>query len=319
MTVLDHLRYAAGRDDRGDTIVEVLIVISLISLMLVAGFKTTNESSVAVRDSQEHAEALYILRGQVERLRPLATGTSAAIYAPNKVFCIDSNGAVQTFTSYTSVPPIASDDWTNYPPACKYVNNLYNLSVTYDTSSRVFTFLARWDRISHDRDQVELFYRLPPPPPPLPQYTSCSDAGINSETYFFDFTITPFAADWKVWHHNGLLPPHPMSTVPYNLSPGIPAGTYDYWAVAGDDTSFNPLANNRELHYMFYDSSGSVITQTVDTPDFNINPAFSQPVMGALIVPTGKTISYIMVQHSSDQGGTDDALFAACLALRLAH
>lgn len=155
-------KYIFGHTQAGDTIVEVLIAIAVISLILTGAFVVTSRSARAVRDSQEHAEALFLLQGQIERVRSLAASSSSTVYNSSAIFCIDTANTVQTGFGYAVVPPLAADNWSQYPAACKGVNGLYNESITYDSSTHVFTFLSRWDGVTHDRNQVELFYRIQP-------------------------------------------------------------------------------------------------------------------------------------------------------------
>ena len=149
------------RTDRGDTLVEVLISMSVIGFILASTFVTANQSSTNIRDSQEHAEATAILQGQVESLRPLATGTASAIYG-NNIFCTDSAGTVQTGFQYGTIPSLTNDSWSMYPAACQNAGGRYNLSVAYDNTTQVFTLRARWDRLSHGRDEAIFFYKIQP-------------------------------------------------------------------------------------------------------------------------------------------------------------
>jgi prepilin-type N-terminal cleavage/methylation domain-containing protein len=69
---------------RGDTIVEVLIAIAIVSSVLAGAFTVSQKSTLAVRDSQERGEVLQILQGQVEQVRALALDQSddtSGVYA----------------------------------------------------------------------------------------------------------------------------------------------------------------------------------------------------------------------------------------------
>jgi type II secretory pathway pseudopilin PulG len=60
-------------NQRGDTIIEVVISIAVIASVLAGAFIVTDNSTHAVRDSEEHAEALQYVQGQIEILRSLAS------------------------------------------------------------------------------------------------------------------------------------------------------------------------------------------------------------------------------------------------------
>lgn len=56
-------------NSRGDTIVEVLIAITVMSSILGGAFVSARRSTNATRASQERVEALTIAQGQLERAR----------------------------------------------------------------------------------------------------------------------------------------------------------------------------------------------------------------------------------------------------------
>jgi len=74
------------RQQAGDTIVEVLIAVAIVSLVLVGAYASTNHNVRATQDTQEHSEALQLVQSQLEFLRangPPNTGDT----------CYDKNGA----------------------------------------------------------------------------------------------------------------------------------------------------------------------------------------------------------------------------------
>ncbi len=94
----------------GDTIIEVLVSMAIVSTILGGAFVTTRQSQVGVRNSQEHAEALKLVESQLEQLRgdtadainattPFCMYNEApvsAVIAPQSVYCTqDSAGAAQ--------------------------------------------------------------------------------------------------------------------------------------------------------------------------------------------------------------------------------
>jgi type II secretory pathway pseudopilin PulG len=177
----------------GDTIVEVLIAMAVIAMILAGAFVVTSRSTHAVRDSEEHAQALELLQGEVERVRSQAMSSTSAVYGPN-IFCIDNANTVQTGFGFAAIPPLATDSWSQYPAACQGIDNLYNEAVSYDSTSHVFTFVARWDGITHDRSQVELFYRIQPiaasAPPAAP--SGCANSGYTvTASTIYDATCNP--------------------------------------------------------------------------------------------------------------------------------
>jgi len=55
--------------ERGDTIVEVLIAIGIISLILVSAYAITAKNTAALQRNQERTEAQHLVEGQIEALR----------------------------------------------------------------------------------------------------------------------------------------------------------------------------------------------------------------------------------------------------------
>ena len=57
--------------ERGDTIVEVLIAISVMSLLIGGAFVLTNRSLQGTRAAQERLNALKLVESQLEQLKKL--------------------------------------------------------------------------------------------------------------------------------------------------------------------------------------------------------------------------------------------------------
>lgn len=56
-------------NERGDTIVEVLIAIGIISLVLVTSYAITNKNTAAIQQNQERVQAQHLVEAQIEALR----------------------------------------------------------------------------------------------------------------------------------------------------------------------------------------------------------------------------------------------------------
>src|SRR5437868_4001892 len=92
----DHRGWLAARrpltpDHRGDTIVEVLVVLAVLGLAIGISFATANRSLLATRAAQENSQATSYLQSQVEELRYLAPASSGQnIFQNGKFFCVDT-------------------------------------------------------------------------------------------------------------------------------------------------------------------------------------------------------------------------------------
>ncbi|MDB5181697.1 MAG: hypothetical protein JWP13_460 [Candidatus Saccharibacteria bacterium] len=160
-------RYSRRWGERGDTIVEVMIAIAVVSSVLAGAFTVTQKSTLAVRDGQERGEMLQILQGQVELVRAVAltqtTGPSSIYSSSPKYFCIDSatRSKVGYPASVTS-SPFPTTDTSSYPTQCKSISGRYNIAVTYNSTTNTFTFLGNWDRFAGGTNSMQLSYRIVP-------------------------------------------------------------------------------------------------------------------------------------------------------------
>ncbi len=151
--------------NRGDTIVEVLIAIVVIGAVLTGAYVTGNQSLNANRAAQERAEALKYVEGQVERIK----ANVAVLGAPSPPgpgagpYCLDkTTGAVDTITPPAGDPNINNDNFS-YPSGCNQglISGSYHLSITQ--TGGLYTIRARWDRIGGgSRQEIKTLYRIQP-------------------------------------------------------------------------------------------------------------------------------------------------------------
>lgn len=146
-----HLRMA------GDTIVEVLICILLISMVLGGAYTTVRRSTTGIRNSQEHAEALKRLEAQVEQIRTNASSATPTVYTTNTPFCMIDG----TLVSTTRQPEAAqcTQDGSGKPATDQPA---YKLSATRTDSNggHLITVRANWDSVTGVPAEETIFYRL---------------------------------------------------------------------------------------------------------------------------------------------------------------
>jgi type II secretory pathway pseudopilin PulG len=145
--------YKHGRlNNRGDTIVEVLIAIAVVSAVLGGAFAASRRSLLGARTSQERGEAVKFVEGQLESLKSALDDRSRAstIFALAGSFCLDDSLDVVT-------------DINN--AACrKGPDGRYRLAVTSvaipDTTGKEFRASATWDKIGGGpQERVEIVYK----------------------------------------------------------------------------------------------------------------------------------------------------------------
>jgi Tfp pilus assembly protein PilV len=121
------------RNERGDTIVEVLIAVAVVSLVLTSAYAVTNRNARAIQGSQEQAYAQKLLQQQVEYLRAapaLATGT----------------GCYTGAAAYTTIGN------------CNKINGgaTYKVKIVPGTTS---ILTAQWDTLAGSSAGITVYYR----------------------------------------------------------------------------------------------------------------------------------------------------------------
>ena len=138
---------------RGDTIVEVLISIAVISLVLGGAYVTTQRSLLASRDAQERGNALKLTEGQLEQLKNIASSSNASTLfgsGTTGTFCVVGGSIVSASNAGCAV------DSAGQPTGKEPV---YHLSAT--RSGNTFTVVNTWaSLINSTNDNVQLAYRL---------------------------------------------------------------------------------------------------------------------------------------------------------------
>jgi type II secretory pathway pseudopilin PulG len=164
------------KNSRGDTIVEVLLALAVLSVVLVGAFATSKRTLDNSRQAQERSEALKTMESQVERLKNIETTLDPF---DTQIKCINTDTSSATYnqlvsaynTSKSGAMPAntAADDpftGTNgYSAQCQQQNGgvIYYLSVEHsDTSAagqRFYTFRVRWDRVGGSgREEAKITY-----------------------------------------------------------------------------------------------------------------------------------------------------------------
>jgi type II secretory pathway pseudopilin PulG len=131
-------------NSRGDTIIEVLIAIGIVSLVLTSAYALTNKNVSSIMQVQEQGYAQKLVEQQVELLR-------AAVTKPTADGCFHpDNGAFVTPVSNATCKPVVGS--VNYAIAIK--NNPTGLSPA-DYRVRV-----NWDKLGGGTGQVTVYYRV---------------------------------------------------------------------------------------------------------------------------------------------------------------
>jgi type II secretory pathway pseudopilin PulG len=149
--------------NRGDTIIEVLLAIIVVGSVLAGAYVSSSHSLNANRASQERAEALNFVQGQIEMIKNKVSN----LINRDGPWCLNSTGSGIARNDFTVAPPAdyTTDDWSEpYPANCMVGDgNRYHLSVLHASGSDNYTIRARWDRIGGGgKEQTTMFYKVSP-------------------------------------------------------------------------------------------------------------------------------------------------------------
>ncbi|HEX5797495.1 MAG TPA: hypothetical protein VFX86_03845 [Candidatus Saccharimonadales bacterium] len=128
---------------KGDTIVEVLISVAVLSLVLSVSYALANRNTQYIQQSQERGEAQEISEAQLELLRGY----------------LKTHGDWPGYTCFnTSKSP------TSIPAQCQQgIDSRYRIAISESASAPdTYTVTTTWPSLTSDTDQsVELSYKLP--------------------------------------------------------------------------------------------------------------------------------------------------------------
>lgn len=150
---------ASLKNQRGDTIVEVLIAIAVMSLVLGGAYVTTNRNLLATRAAQERSNALTLVESQLEQIKSLAITDAASLFDTNipTEFCISQDQAI--------VGADTADCKVDQSGAPTEAEPIYNLSVTRSAPDvnlgYIFEVTNTWVDPSGDHNnEVKMLYRI---------------------------------------------------------------------------------------------------------------------------------------------------------------
>ncbi len=148
-------------NQKGDTLIEVLICIMIVTVILTGAYVTTQKASQGVRNSQEHAEVLKIAQSQLEEVRENANITSGSkVFSIVPPFCMVDSTPIGVAVSSGKCVQDSSGQPTSTAP-------LYNVSINRTPCNNagpkcwLFTVKVTWDTITNDGVSSEqISYRL---------------------------------------------------------------------------------------------------------------------------------------------------------------
>jgi type II secretory pathway pseudopilin PulG len=132
----------------GDSIVEVLIAIAIVSLVLAGAYISSNKNVAETQDTQEHSQALEIVQGQAELLHEQGSIDTA------HNICFDpSTGNPVPSPPPTPNPCVFAPNGPNTQPR-------YSLTITGGVGATAYGISAVWPSITGSgNNNVTIYYR----------------------------------------------------------------------------------------------------------------------------------------------------------------
>ncbi len=170
-----HAKHPGG-PQRGDTIMEVMICITILGFVLAAAFTLANRNQTSARQSQERSEALQIANSQLELLKTYAD-INKLPDASYDHFCMNNNATLQKFPG-TGPPtdPTIDTVSTKYPANCRQgADSRYWVAIwsgneaispqpsaALGAQAGVYVVTVRWDSAGGDipREDTKIFYAI---------------------------------------------------------------------------------------------------------------------------------------------------------------
>ena len=138
---------SAVRGSRGDTIIEVMVSVSILAVVFGVAFSSSNQSLQEGTNASNRNQAVQIAEQQIAIIKNKESGATTPSYPSNTLFCLKSDGSVDT------------SDISGTPKACNFSSQApFGVADTFDPSTNTFTIISSWQATHNTTDQVQLYY-----------------------------------------------------------------------------------------------------------------------------------------------------------------
>jgi prepilin-type N-terminal cleavage/methylation domain-containing protein len=145
-------------NQRGDTIVEVLIALAVISSVLAGAFFVTNHSAQNVRDTEEHTQALQLLQGQIEQVRAdISAGAQNADFP--SYFCYDDASELQAASSINDFSKCPNDLGGTSGATYAFMIEKRDASGA-SPNTKLFAASTQWEGVRGQLNTEQLLYKI---------------------------------------------------------------------------------------------------------------------------------------------------------------
>lgn len=155
-----------ARTHAGDTIVEVLIAITVLSMALGIGFATIGRSNAGLQANKEQFQAQQVANQQIEYLR--ASGAGANGGATRNAFngtalnCLVNNSGTITVTNGDACKnkAMGGADIYTIDVACVNAAGVRGACNTSKIVTSVYSVIVTWDNLKGGQSNLELQYAM---------------------------------------------------------------------------------------------------------------------------------------------------------------
>lgn len=168
-----------NKQQRGDTILEVLIAVAVLSLVLTISFALSNRNTQGNRQAQERGEATKYTETQMELLKTyLAQTTTPSLPSPGSFFCMKKDGSgpvnislpvsdptISNFSSFTNAysNPALSDCIEGDPSGVQFYSFIERHNGADDSQKNTFTAHTKWLKVAgRGIDEASMVHRIYP-------------------------------------------------------------------------------------------------------------------------------------------------------------
>jgi type II secretory pathway pseudopilin PulG len=141
----------------GDTIVEVLLAIAIVGSIIVGAYVTSNRSTSAERDAQEHSQALTLAQTQLEILRVAGTPPTSTSGCYDVLNYLNSPCYVDSFGNITSLMP-SSGSYFYTVTLIKQASMVLTVGAV-SVPIQNYEAQVTWPSLSGGTASVQLYYR----------------------------------------------------------------------------------------------------------------------------------------------------------------
>ncbi len=152
----------AKLNNKGDTIMEVLIAVAVLSLILVTSFALANRSSQATRQAAERGEANKYVSAETEKLKYYLGTTGITLPEDDKFYCLDSNPSGGYSLRVNNDVNDIDSTFRLAEAACK-VGTDSRYTVVFKRTGNTYNIYGRWDSVTGKTvDKINAVHRIYP-------------------------------------------------------------------------------------------------------------------------------------------------------------